>query len=143
MKHLFVLASLILTMSAEASLSYRYKCECIDTGAECDGIDQLVVLLQDDFMLVQAKDKEDYKGAKFEAKFDSKYRPIKYKNFDRYLVTSDNKKNYPYFLVNKGISKSHWNTGSLKLIEKNTNHAYGWTWEYNCTFDRKAAPIYY
>lgn len=129
-----------LSGQSHAALAERYKCECFDTGAECDGLDYLTVIVDGNRIQAQSLDRDRDPTGVFQAKLDKTYKPRKYKDYDRFLVTSDENKNYPYFLVHHEISRDGWSKGNIKLIEKSKN-GYAWTWEFECKFDRYVAPL--
>ena len=131
---------MVVSTQSQAALAERYQCECVDTGVECDGLDYLTVVMNGAIIQAQAKDSDrEPTGTHFVAKLDNSYRPRKYKDYDRYVVTSKAKKTYPYFLVHHTLSRDGWRNGNLKLIEKTKNDP-SWTWEFKCVFDRYVSP---
>lgn len=122
----------ILTANTYAADSFTYKCECIDTGYECEGSEvmNLTVDSENASYTVADNNGDVYNSDKVKAEFDVKYAPKKNKDFSRYTIS--NSKNYPNLLIETAMIGGA-SSGSVKLPEFFDNGEFAHQWEFDCS----------
>lgn len=120
----------IFSANSYASDTFNYKCECIDDGYECIGIDVMNLTVDSENVSYTFP---NYNGNTYDAEFDSKYAPKKYEDYSRYNIS--NSKNYPYLLVETAMIEGA-SSGSVKLPQLNDDGKFVATWRFDCSLGK-------
>ncbi len=141
MKSIFLISALLLSTFQAYAMDYR--CECVDTGVECDGMENMNVFLEGKKATITIGS-EDWKMTdSFVTKLNAKYSPREkeHMNFSQFKITSsgggynfDLKKST--FLIEKELVEGG-KSGTVKFQSVSDKSVGGgfWSWVFECRLD--------
>lgn len=137
MKNIAMLLVMLGSVNANASFGQQFKCECQDTGLECEGMQKMTITLEKAALAYATfADRSGHESdLDIDSRIDPTYRPKKYKEYSRFIVTNEQKESFPYLLIENFILE-YGRVGNVKVIEKN-KYGYAHTWEFECKYSRQ------